>query len=187
MIDSVNVETRSAPEIEIGTVYGPLATRISLGGLSVIRAGAVDGAAAVPGTEFAGAGAGGATGGGGGATGAGASGGGENTCTLLGSVTGGAAGGITLPGIGEAVGGGTGRWVLPVGSTGAAAGCVASDGDPTAGVGAEMPAGKAGAPAVTCDNGTDPAAPAAAGGSGSLLDPIVAGGPVNDMLLCVPM
>ena len=40
MIDSVSVEMRDAPATEIGTVYGPLPTRISLGGLSVMRAGA---------------------------------------------------------------------------------------------------------------------------------------------------
>ena len=78
----MTVESLVAPATEIGIVYGPLPTRISLGGLRVIRAGVTDGGAAGAGTAGvvaagAGAAAGVATGAGGVA--AGASGGGENT------------------------------------------------------------------------------------------------------------
>lgn len=40
VIDSVNVDRRDAPAMEMGMVYGPLPTRSSVGGLSVMRAGA---------------------------------------------------------------------------------------------------------------------------------------------------
>lgn len=172
VIDNVNVDRRVALAIEIGTVYGPLPTRISLGGLNEIRAGAAIGSACV-GAGVAGGVAGAAAGDD--AAGAGGSAGGEKTCTLLGGETGAVCGAGTIPGIGELVGGTTGRCVLPVGNTGAAAGCVAVFTGAAAGVAGDVPAGTAGAEGAC-----------AADGSGSA-EPIVAGGPVSDMLLCVPM
>src|SRR5829696_5198863 len=97
VIDSVSVDTRVAAAIEIGIVYGPLPTRISLGGLNVTRAGAEGGGwAAMPGAGVAGAGDCAAAGGA--AAGAAGSGGGLNTVTLLGGtvVVGGPG---TMPGI----------------------------------------------------------------------------------------
>ena len=38
MIETVIADSRDAPVMDTGTVYGPLPTRISLGGLSVTRA-----------------------------------------------------------------------------------------------------------------------------------------------------
>src|SRR5688572_6168692 len=120
VIDSVTEDMRVAPTIWIGIVYGPLPTRISFGGLSVIRAGGAGGGCAgvgaTPGAGTAGAGAGAGT--------AGCStGGGLTTVAGLGVGAGGAGAG-TIPGIGELPGGTTGRCVLPVGNTGATGGCV---------------------------------------------------------------
>ena len=85
----------------------------------------------------------------------------------------GGVGAVVVPGIGELPGGITGFCPLPVGNTGAAGGrmavgCVGVPG----GVGAGASAGDAFA---------------GGGGTGTGSPPIVAGGPVNAMLLCVPM
>ena len=117
VIDSVTADSRVAPEIDIGTVYGPPPTRISLGGLSVIRArrrrrrscaaqAARCGGARVPAQARRGA--------------------------RRRRDRGGAAASVSaearlpaparMPGIGELAGGTTGRCVLPVGNTGAAGG-----------------------------------------------------------------
>jgi hypothetical protein len=83
-----------------------------------------------------------------------------------------------MPGIGD-VGGMTGG-CAPGGNTGVPGGVTDTDGnDPTApaGCGVTGPKGTAGAE-VDGDAAED-------AGSGGV--PIVAGGPVNDMLLCVPM
>ena len=72
-----------------------------------------------------------------------------------------------------------------------AAGCVAVDGGVAGGVGGVIPTGGTpGAPPPLGDNGSAPAGGAPAGGSGfgsAAAPPIVAGGPVSDMLLWVPM
>ena len=158
--------------MEIGTVYGPLPMRISLGGLSVMRAGVDDdgtGAGAAPA-------AGGAVGGGGCAgVGAGVGGGAEATGGSIGETTMllaagavGADGTMTIPGMGELPGGTTGRCVP--------AGCAAV-GDNTAPGAVSGEAGAVSGEAAAAD-----AAPAA--GSSP---PITAGGPPSVMLLCVPM
>src|SRR5688500_9465319 len=108
----------------MGTVYGPLPTRNSLGGLSVSRAVAPAAGVVPPGDGSTGAA---------GADGTGGSGGGVKIWTLLGGVAGAVAGGSTMPGIGE-LGGATGCCALPVGNTGVAAGCVAVDGGVVAGM-----------------------------------------------------
>ena len=113
MIDNVSVDSRDAPAIVIGTVYGPLPTRISLGGFSVIRAGGAD--CCVPAPVD---GAAGGVGAGGGTTG----GGGSTTGATGAATGGGATGAVVIPGIGELPGGTTGRCELPVGNTGAAGG-----------------------------------------------------------------
>ena len=77
-----------------------------------------------------------------------------------------------VPGIGELPGGITGCCALPVGSTGAAGGRIA--------------AGSAGVPGGAAAAGA-PGDAFAGGGGASGSPPMVAGGPVNAMLLCVPM
>ena len=74
-----------------------------------------------------------------------------------------------MPGIGELPGGITGCCALPVGSTGAAGGFIAG--------------GVVGVPGDGVVSGRG--ARRLGGGSGS--PPIVTGGPVSAMLLCVPM
>ena len=96
VIDNVIVDIRDAPATEIGIVYGPLPTRISLGGLSEIRAGAPIGVCGGGGGNgAAGAAAGGGTGGG------------SSGATTAGEGAGGAAEGggvVVIPGIGELAG-----------------------------------------------------------------------------------
>jgi len=92
----VIVDIRDAPATEIGIVYGPLPTRISLGGLSEIRAGAPIGVwGGDGGNGAAGAGVGGVTGGG--SSGAVTAGGGAG-CAADGG------GAVVMPGIGELAG-----------------------------------------------------------------------------------
>lgn len=109
--------------------------------------------------------------------------GGVKTWTLLCGAGAGAGGAGVIPGIGELPAGMTGCWVEPVGNTGVAARCGAA-GVGTAGVtGATFPAitGEGATPGVVGACGAGAAA------SGSGVPPSVAGGPVSDMLLCVPM
>jgi hypothetical protein len=87
-----------------------------------------------------------------------------------------------MPGIGELPGGTTGRCV-PAGNTGAAGGCVLGCGAVGGATGAAV--GAVGVPGVVAPAGAGAGGCAAASGSGG--PSIVAGGPVNDMLLCVPM
>ena len=82
--------------------------------------------------------------------------------------------------MGELPGGTTGRCVLPVGNTGATAGCVPVDDGINGVTGGTLPA--AGAPGAAAG-----AAAAASGEAAASPPPIVAGGPLSDMLLCVPM
>ena len=154
--------------MEIGTVYGPLPMRISLGGLSVIRAGVDDDGTGVGATAAAGGavgGSGGAGAGGGAKTTGGSIG---DTTMLLGAGAAGADGAMTMPGMGELPGGTIGLTLVPAGVP-----VTATDGRPV------------GWPAAAAGDGATPGVitPVAGGAS----PPITAGGPPNVMLACVPM
>ena len=137
----------------------------------MIRAGAAAGgvcvAAALGGVDgFDEAGA--VTGSGAGGTGAGVAAAGA-AAAAGGTAAGAGVGAVVMPGIGELPGGMTGRCELPAGRTGVAGEAV---GD---------------APAVIGDGATPGVVGAAGCGVASTSLAIVTGGPVNAMLLCVPM
>lgn len=106
-----------------------------------------------------------------GAAGAGAAGAGAaaGVAAAGGTAAGAGVGAVVMPGIGELPGGTTGRWELPAGRTGVAGEAV---GD---------------ALAVIGDSATPGVVGAAGCGVASTSLAIVTGGPVNAMLLCVPM